>query len=86
MSSMLDHYTYEKNQQNYWVMFFILVLISDEDDLMPLLMKEFPHLYISDHTWHELWRKGISQIEGLTRSYEENKRRKSKVQKQVGMW
>ncbi|XP_025093826.1 centrosomal protein of 95 kDa-like isoform X3 [Pomacea canaliculata] len=59
------------------------LLISDEDDLMPLLMKEFPHLYISDHTWHELWRKGISQIEGLTRSYEENKRRKSKVQKQL---
>lgn len=57
--------------------------LADDEDLMPVLMEEFPHLHLSDHTWHELWRQGIRQIENLTRAYEENKRRKSKAQVQL---
>ena len=62
------------------------VTIAEDEELMPLLLEEFPHLHLSDHTWHELWRRGITQIENLTRAYEENKRRKSKAQVQVRMW
>ena len=62
---------------------FFSVAIGEEEELMPVLLEEFPHLYLSDFTWHELWRQGITQIEGLTRAYEENKRRKSKAQVQV---
>ncbi|KAK7506352.1 hypothetical protein BaRGS_00002464, partial [Batillaria attramentaria] len=57
--------------------------LADDDDLMPILLEEFPHLYMSEHTWHELWRRGIAQIENLTRAYEESKRKKSKAQQQV---
>ncbi|XP_046572902.1 LOW QUALITY PROTEIN: centrosomal protein of 95 kDa-like [Haliotis rubra] len=57
--------------------------LTEDEDLMPVLLEEFPHLYLSEHTWHELWRRGISQIEQLTRTYEENKRKKSLAQKQV---
>ena len=59
------------------------VSLGDDEDLMPVLLEEFPHLYLSEHTWHELWRRGIRQIENLTRAYEENKRKKSKAQVQV---
>ena len=59
--------------------------IGEDEELMPVLLEEFPHLHLSDHTWHELWRRGITQIENLTRAYEENKRRKSKAQVQVRM-
>ncbi|XP_046366646.2 centrosomal protein of 95 kDa-like isoform X1 [Haliotis rufescens] len=57
--------------------------LTEDEDLMPVLLEEFPHLYLSEHTWHELWRRGISQIEQLTRTYEENKRKKSLAQEQV---
>lgn len=57
--------------------------VGDDEDLMPILLEEFPHLYMSEHTWHELWRRGIAQIENLTRAYEESKRKKSKAQQQV---
>lgn len=62
----------------------IPVVIDEDEDLLPVLLEEFPHLYMSEHTWHELWRRGIGQIENLTRAYEESKRRKSKAQLQVG--
>ncbi|KAK7113753.1 centrosomal protein of 95 kDa-like isoform X2 [Littorina saxatilis] len=57
--------------------------IGENEELMPVLMEEFPHLYLSGQTWHELWRKGLNQIENLTQAYEENKRRKSKAQAQL---
>ncbi|XP_021350941.1 centrosomal protein of 95 kDa-like [Mizuhopecten yessoensis] len=51
--------------------------IKDDDDILPLLLKEFPHLHLSLHTWHELWRKGINQIEQVTRANQEVRRKKS---------
>ena len=47
-------------------------------------MEEFPHLHLSLHTWHELWRKGLTQIEQMTRSHQEARRKKSLAQNQVG--
>ncbi|KAL8584916.1 hypothetical protein ACOMHN_043553 [Nucella lapillus] len=57
--------------------------LGDDEDLMPVLLEDFPNLHLSDHTWHELWRRGIHQIDSLTQAYEENKRRKSRAQLQL---
>lgn len=53
--------------------------IKDDDDILPMLLKEFPNLHLSMHTWHELWRKGIQQIEQVTRANQEIRRKKSKA-------
>ncbi|KAL3853220.1 hypothetical protein ACJMK2_016776 [Sinanodonta woodiana] len=57
--------------------------IEDNEDILPLLMEEFPHLHLSLNTWHELWRKGLGQIEQITRAYQEVKRKKSHAQAQL---
>ncbi|BFZ17567.1 hypothetical protein BsWGS_20607 [Bradybaena similaris] len=59
------------------------VALESEEDLLPFLMEEFPYLHLSEHTWHELWRKGLHQIEALTRAYQEIERKKSKAQNQL---
>ncbi|XP_052084415.1 centrosomal protein of 95 kDa-like [Mytilus californianus] len=53
--------------------------IKDDEDILPMLLTEFPHLHLSMHTWHELWRKGIHQIEQVTRANQEMRRKKSKA-------
>ena len=65
------------------VYIFVAVTIEDGDDLLPILLDEFPHLHLSLHTWHELWRKGLNQIEQITRAHQEVKRKKSHAQGQV---
>ena len=59
------------------------VTIRDDDDILPLLLEEFPHLHLSLHTWHELWRKGLTQIEQITRAHQEVRRKKTRAQAQV---
>ncbi|KAH9494854.1 hypothetical protein Btru_015833 [Bulinus truncatus] len=59
-----------------------LKVVGDED-LLPALLEEFPYLHLSEHTWHELWRQGLHQIEALTRSYQENLRKKTQAQSQL---
>ncbi|XP_013808543.1 centrosomal protein of 95 kDa isoform X1 [Apteryx mantelli] len=36
-----------------------------DDDLLFLLLEEFPHLHISHHTMHKMWRQQLAQIEQL---------------------
>ncbi|XP_053377134.1 centrosomal protein of 95 kDa-like isoform X2 [Mercenaria mercenaria] len=57
--------------------------IKDDDDILPMLLEEFPHLHLSLHTWHELWRKGLTQIEQVTRAHQEVRRKKSHAQNQL---
>lgn len=57
--------------------------IKDDDDILPLLLKEFPHLHLSLHTWHELWRKGINQIEQVSRANQEVRRKKSRAKSEL---
>lgn len=59
------------------------MVIKDEDDILPMLLDEFPHLHLSLHTWHELWRKGLQQIEQITRAHQEVTRKKSRAQDQL---
>ncbi|CAL1540509.1 unnamed protein product [Lymnaea stagnalis] len=57
--------------------------IENEEDLLPTMLEEFPHLHLSGHTWHELWRKSLHQIEALTRTYLASQRKKSNAQTQL---
>ncbi|XP_048738682.1 centrosomal protein of 95 kDa-like [Ostrea edulis] len=57
--------------------------IKDDEDILPMMLKEFPHLHLSLHTWHELWRKGIHQIEQVTRANQEVRRKKSKAKAEL---
>ena len=63
--------------------FNLTVTVKDDDDILPLLLEEFPHLHLSLHTWHELWRKGLHQIEQITRAHQEVRRKKTRAQSQV---
>lgn len=67
------------------LIFLYTVHIKDDEDILPLLIKEFPHLHLSMHTWHELWRKGINQIEQVTRANQEMRRKKSKAKTDVSI-
>jgi centrosomal protein CEP95 len=62
---------------------FSSVTIKDDEDILPMMLQEFPHLHLSLHTWHELWRKGINQIEQVTRANQEVRRKKSKAKAEV---
>ena len=64
-------------------LFNLTVTVKDDDDILPLLLEEFPHLHLSLHTWHELWRKGLHQIEQITRAHQEVRRKKTRAQSQV---
>ncbi|XP_059167275.1 uncharacterized protein LOC131949406 isoform X2 [Physella acuta] len=57
--------------------------LKDGEDMVPFLLEEFPHLNLSEHTWHELWRKGLQQIETLTKTYQESQHKKSRAQNQI---
>uniref|UniRef100_K1QHL2 Zinc finger SWIM domain-containing protein 4 n=1 Tax=Magallana gigas TaxID=29159 RepID=K1QHL2_MAGGI len=61
----------------------LILTIKDDEDILPILLKEFPHLHLSLHTWHELWRKGIHQIEQVTRANQEVRRKKSKAKSEL---
>lgn len=50
---------------------------------MPLLLEEFPFLYLSTETLHELWRKSTRQLEQLSNAALDVRRRKPKAQLQV---
>ena len=63
----------------------LTVTIKDDDDILPLLLEEFPHLHLSLHTWHELWRKGLQQIEQITHAHQEVRRKKTRAQAQVSV-
>ena len=63
--------------------FAYLTLEVRGEDLLPALLEEFPHLQLSMETWHELWRKSIVQLEYLTRSYRNSRRKRDQTQQQV---
>ncbi|XP_064595710.1 centrosomal protein of 95 kDa-like isoform X2 [Liolophura sinensis] len=52
--------------------------IEPENNLFTKLYEEFPYLYLSPDTWHELWRQGIQQIERLTRAQQAVQTRKNR--------
>ena len=55
----------------------------ESDDLLSMLLEEFPYLHLSTETLHDLWRKSSDQFERLANAEREVRRRKSKAQVQV---
>uniref|UniRef100_A0A4W3JZC9 Centrosomal protein 95 n=2 Tax=Callorhinchus milii TaxID=7868 RepID=A0A4W3JZC9_CALMI len=54
-----------------------------DNDLLPLLLDEFPYLQISPHTMNRMWKQQFRQIEQLTRSTGEQNRTQTKLQSEI---
>ena len=59
------------------------VVAGSDSEMLPWLLSEFPFLYLSPETVHDLWHKGSRQLELLSRASTEVKRKKSKAQVEV---
>uniref|UniRef100_A0A8D0GIM3 Uncharacterized protein n=1 Tax=Sphenodon punctatus TaxID=8508 RepID=A0A8D0GIM3_SPHPU len=55
-----------------------------DNDLLPLLLDEFPHLHISRHTMNKMWQKQLVQIEQLKSASGEDRTR-LKLQSEVSI-
>ncbi|XP_078612173.1 centrosomal protein of 95 kDa-like [Branchiostoma floridae x Branchiostoma japonicum] len=56
-------------------------LTVKDNDLLPVLMEEFPFLHVSPHTMANMWRRQMKQIEQITKMSEPVSKR-TKTQKQ----
>ncbi|XP_075034105.1 centrosomal protein of 95 kDa isoform X2 [Mixophyes fleayi] len=54
-----------------------------ENDLLPLLLEEFPHLQISPHTLTTMWKGQLAQVEQLARASQDDERSERKLHKEV---
>ncbi|KAM3921295.1 centrosomal protein of 95 kDa isoform 2-T2 [Leptodactylus fuscus] len=54
-----------------------------EDNLLPLLLEEFPHLQISQQTLSSMWKEQLAQVEQLARSGQEDERSERQLQREV---
>ncbi|XP_040293347.1 centrosomal protein of 95 kDa isoform X2 [Bufo bufo] len=54
-----------------------------ENDLLPLLLEEFPHLQISQQTLRSMWKGQLAQVEQLARSGQEDERSERQLQTEV---
>ncbi|KAM8945726.1 centrosomal protein of 95 kDa [Pelodytes ibericus] len=54
-----------------------------ENNLLPLLLEEFPYLHISPHTLNKMWKGQSAQIEQLNKSVQEDEHSERKLQNEV---
>ncbi|XP_067860017.1 centrosomal protein of 95 kDa-like isoform X2 [Heptranchias perlo] len=54
-----------------------------DNDLLPLLLEEFPYLPVSPHTMNRMWKQQFKQIEQLTKSGAEQDRNQAKLQSAI---
>ena len=63
--------------------FFYLAVKVNEHSLLPLMLEQFPFLYVSGQTLSKMWKQQITQVEQLKKdAYREN-RSKKKLQDEV---
>ncbi|XP_036050679.1 centrosomal protein of 95 kDa isoform X1 [Onychomys torridus] len=55
----------------------------NEYSLLPLMLEQFPFLYVSDPTLTRMWRQQIAQVEQLKREAQREGRSKKKLQDQI---
>lgn len=55
----------------------------NEYSLLPLMLEQFPFLYVSDPTLTKMWKQQIAQVEQLKREAQREGRSKKKLQDQV---
>ncbi|CAH1795667.1 unnamed protein product [Owenia fusiformis] len=53
------------------------------DEFLPELLEEFPFLYLSPETLHELWKQHAGQVKTISKVQQEVRRRKSKAQIEI---
>nr|DBA21873.1 TPA: hypothetical protein GDO54_012991 [Pyxicephalus adspersus] len=75
-------------RHGYWHCFHTLLLMSPivkikENDLLPILLEEFPHLQISHHTFRAMWKGQLAQVEQLARSGQEDEKSERKLQREL---
>eukprot|EP00794_Sanderia_malayensis_P009313 gene9313-10296_t len=56
-------------------------LVLEEEDIIPVMEEEFPHLYLSPVTARLMWQKQMHQISNLTKAAE--LRKPTRIQKQI---
>lgn len=54
-----------------------------DNDLLPLLLEEFPYLSVSPHTMNKMWKQQFKQVEQLTKSSSEQDRNQAKLQSAI---
>ncbi|KAG8446064.1 hypothetical protein GDO86_013800 [Hymenochirus boettgeri] len=54
-----------------------------DNDLLPMLLDEFPYLQISPHTLKGMWKGQVAQMEILSKASEEDERSERKLQNEV---
>ncbi|XP_071987765.1 centrosomal protein of 95 kDa isoform X2 [Engystomops pustulosus] len=54
-----------------------------ENELLPLLLEDFPHLQVSPHALRSMWKGQMAQVEQLARSSQEDERSQRHLQKEV---
>lgn len=57
-----------------------------ENELLPLVLEELPHLHISPHTLGRMWEQQIQQVDRLHAVGSPHGRRRSDLSSQVRVW
>lgn len=55
----------------------------NEYSLLPLMLEQFPFLYVSDPTLTKMWKQQIAQVEQLKREAQRENRSKKKLQDEI---
>ncbi|XP_041491596.1 centrosomal protein of 95 kDa isoform X2 [Microtus oregoni] len=55
----------------------------NEHSLLPLMLEQFPFLYVSDPTLTKMWKQQIAQVEQLKREAQRENRSKKKLQDEI---
>lgn len=61
---------------------FLTVRVN-EHSLLPLMLEQFPFLYVSDPTLTKMWKQQMAQVEQLKREAQRENRSKKKLQDEV---
>lgn len=63
-----------------------LILVDPADDnFLPNLMEEFPHLYLAPETIQKMWKNHRQQTAAVNKALEEDKRKSNKAQATVSI-
>lgn len=61
----------------------MFVVDPNDDDFLPNLMEEFPHLYLAPETIHKMWMDHQQQSAAINKRLEEDKKKQSKAKTTV---
>lgn len=65
---------------------FLLPVKVKENELLPVLLDELPHLLISPQALGQMWEQQMQQVDRLHAMSSSNTQRRNKLSCQVGQW